>query len=68
MDPLSVTRTDLSYRPKLNKNMYNIWSLYGIYNERLKEVKYPDLYEVVNVVTELCEVIAQGTCIIKKHV
>lgn len=38
------------------------------YNERLNEVQYPELYEVVNVVTELCEVTVQGTCIIKKLV
>lgn len=36
------------------------------YNERLDEVKYPDGYEIANVVTELCEVTVQGTFIIKK--
>nr|XP_034322306.1 multiple epidermal growth factor-like domains protein 10 [Crassostrea gigas] len=30
------------------------------YNERLKEVKYPDAYQLTNVVTELCEVTVQG--------
>lgn len=33
------------------------------YNERLNKVKYPDGYEVANVVTELCEVTVRGTCI-----
>ncbi|XP_052694743.1 receptor-type tyrosine-protein phosphatase alpha-like [Crassostrea angulata] len=30
------------------------------YNERLKEVEYPDTYPLTNVVTELCEVAVQG--------
>lgn len=30
------------------------------YNERLDEVTYPTGYELVNVFTELCEVIVQG--------
>lgn len=30
------------------------------YNERLDEVNYPDGYEVVNIYTELCEVIVHG--------
>ena len=30
------------------------------YNERLNNVKYPDEYEVGNVITELCEVIIKG--------
>lgn len=33
------------------------------YNERLNGVTYPTGYEVTNVVTELCEVTVQGTCI-----
>lgn len=35
------------------------------YNERLKGVQYPDVYQLTNVVTELCEVTVQGTCIMK---
>lgn len=35
------------------------------YNERLQEVKYPDLYQLTNVVTELCEVTVQGKWIYK---
>lgn len=35
------------------------------YNERLKEDKYPDAYQLTNVVTELCEVTVQGTYIMK---
>lgn len=35
------------------------------YNERLKKVKYPNVYQLTNVVTELCEVTVQGTCIMK---
>lgn len=30
------------------------------YNERLDEVNYPDGYKVVNIYTELCEVIVHG--------
>lgn len=30
------------------------------YNERLKDVVYPEGYEVANVLTELCEVTVQG--------
>lgn len=35
------------------------------YNERLKEVEYPDTYPLTNVVTELCEVAVQGSSIMK---
>lgn len=31
------------------------------YNERLNRVNYPKGYEIANVITELCEVIVQGT-------
>lgn len=30
------------------------------YNKRLDEVKYPEGYQLVNVFTELCEVIVEG--------
>lgn len=32
-----------------------------LYNERLDGVIYPDGYELLNVYTEMCEVIIQGT-------
>lgn len=50
LPPLSFTTTFIQY------GRYVIF-----YNERLNEVSYPDGYELTNVITELCEVIVQGT-------
>lgn len=33
------------------------------YNERHDHVIYPEVYEIINVFTELCEVIVRGMCI-----
>lgn len=50
LPPLSFTTTCIQY------GRYVMF-----YNERLDEVSYPDGYELTNVITELCEVIVQGT-------
>lgn len=48
-------------------NFTNLCTEYGqyviFYNERLDGVAYPVGYELLNVYTELCEVIIQGKCI-----
>lgn len=50
LPPLNFTTTCITY------GRYVIF-----YNERLDGVMYPAVYESVNVITELCEVIVQGT-------
>lgn len=55
LPPLNLTRVCTG------KGRYVIY-----YNERLEGFVYPTGYEVNNILTELCEVIVQGTYFIKK--
>lgn len=52
-------------------NFTTICTLYGryvfFYNERLHGVIYPELFEITNVIEELCEVIVYGTCMLSEQ-
>lgn len=68
--PADIQSSTLCYKdgPQLPPlNFSTICTEFGryviFYNERLNGVKYPNTYEVSNVVTELCEVTVQGTYI-----
>ena len=62
MDNSSLCYKDGPQLPSLNFTTTCITSgrYVTFYNERLKEVSYPEGYELVSVYTELCEVIVQG--------